>query len=237
MAAVSDDGQEMLRLYPIRYRRLPAACRFDRFDLVEMEVEWPKNDGRPESRHVIEDSIAIVEQGRDLSEQAKVRLWAPFVAPSLQALSEENRATGRSFGMVSPDQRSMRFFSKPIAQTDANDQALSASLQHQNNLFEDPLTPLQPPEFSFGYKFTSAGIPHEHIVHDWEVQVAYRNYRKRYDADAMTMLEQEYGQNIPARNPHFILGTMKQHPRTFIIIGILRSAFDPTELAKQGSLL
>jgi len=26
------------------------------------------------------------------------------------------------------------------------------------------------------------------------------------------------------------------HPRTFIIIGLLRSGFDPQELAKQGSL-
>jgi hypothetical protein len=27
-----------------------------------------------------------------------------------------------------------------------------------------------------------------------------------------------------------------RHPRTFIIIGLLRSGFDPQELAKQGSL-
>lgn len=236
MAGVSDDGREMLRLYPIRYRRLPAACRFDRFDLVEMEVERPRQDGRPESRHVIEDSIVIIERGRDLNELAKIRLWAPFIAPSLQALSEENRVAGRSFGIVRPDPGSMRFFGKPVAQTDTNDQALSASLLHQSSLFEDPLTPLQAPEFSFGYKFTSAGIQHEHIVHDWEVQTAYRNYQKHYGADARRVLEQEYGENIPARNPHFILGTMKQHPRTFIIIGILRSSFDPAELAKQGGL-
>lgn len=32
------------------------------------------------------------------------------------------------------------------------------------------------------------------------------------------------------------MGTMAAHPRTIIIIGQLRSGFDPQELAKQGSL-
>jgi hypothetical protein len=32
------------------------------------------------------------------------------------------------------------------------------------------------------------------------------------------------------------MGTMLAHPRTFIIIGLLRSGFDPQELAKQRSL-
>jgi hypothetical protein len=32
------------------------------------------------------------------------------------------------------------------------------------------------------------------------------------------------------------MGTMLAHPRTFIVIGLLRSGLDPTELAKQGKL-
>ena len=32
------------------------------------------------------------------------------------------------------------------------------------------------------------------------------------------------------------MGTMVAHPRTFIVIGLLRSGIDPAELAKQGSL-
>jgi hypothetical protein len=30
--------------------------------------------------------------------------------------------------------------------------------------------------------------------------------------------------------------TMAARPRTFIVIGLLRSGLDPTELAKQGTL-
>jgi hypothetical protein len=31
------------------------------------------------------------------------------------------------------------------------------------------------------------------------------------------------------------MGTMKLHPRTFILIGLLRTGVDPGELAKQGT--
>lgn len=236
MAAVSEDGQNMLRLYPIRYRHLPKDRQFDRFDLIEFDAERPRDDHRPESRHVIEDSIRIVSRGNDLNDASKVHLWKPFVVPSLKALHEENKATGRSFGIIKPDPGSMRFFFKSVKQTSKQEQALSTSLFQQNVLFGDPLKPLQKPRYSFGYRFTSDGHEHNHLVHDWEVQAAYFAYCKRYGDKALEMLQQEYGQNIPTRNPHFIMGTMKAHPSTFIIIGILRAGIDPADIDRQGGL-
>jgi hypothetical protein len=47
---------------------------------------------------------------------------------------------------------------------------------------------------------------------------------------------QAYQDNIPTRNLHFIMGTMAAHPRTFIVIGLLRSGVDPEELGRQGEL-
>jgi hypothetical protein len=35
-AGISEDGTELLRLFPIRFRRLPKEHQFDRFDLVQM---------------------------------------------------------------------------------------------------------------------------------------------------------------------------------------------------------
>jgi hypothetical protein len=43
----------------------------------------------------------------------------------------------------------------------------------QSSLLEDALTPLEKPELAFSYRYTSGG-KHEHIIHDWEVQEAYR---------------------------------------------------------------
>ena len=50
------------------------------------------------------------------------------------------------------------------------------------------------------------------------------------------MMTQEYQENIPRHNLHFIMGTMKAHPQTFIVIGLLRSPLDPAVLDAQGEL-
>lgn len=236
VAAISEDGREMLRLYPIRYRHLPKDRQFDRFDLIEMDAERPRDDHRPESRHVDEDSIRIVGQGKDLSDVAKVQLWKPHVAPSLKALHADNKSSKRSFGIVKPDPGSLKFFIEKEEEAEADDRAINRAAFEQVSMFEQPLAKLPAPEYAFGYRFTSDGHAHRHYLHDWEVQAAYIAYTKRYGDKALDMLRQEYGERIPTRNPHFIMGTMKAHPQTFIIIGVLRSGVAPEDLDRQDDM-
>src|SRR5690606_26231509 len=89
-AGITEDGQQMLRLFPIRFRRLPKDKQFERFDLVEA-LATKASDPRPESYRVDEGSISLIEKANTLNEEAKVRLWQPFIASSLKTLHEENR--------------------------------------------------------------------------------------------------------------------------------------------------
>jgi len=237
-AGVTDDGRELLRLFPIRFRRLPREHQFDRFDLVEMTAT-KASDPRPESFRVDEGSIRLLERGKKLSDAAKVRLWQPFIAPSLTQLHAENRESNRSLGIIRPDAGSLKFLVKPAKDADAEDRQIADQVlqMQQSSFLEDPLTPLEKPEFAFVYRYTSAQHPHNHQIHDWEVQEAFRQYKRSYGDAALDHLKRMYGQTIPAGNLHLIMGTMAAHPRTFIIIGLLRSTLDPEELAKQGTLL
>jgi hypothetical protein len=108
----------------------------------------------------------------------------------------------------------------------------------QASLFEAPLRPLKPPEFTFFYRYTSGGSEHTQSIQDWEVQAAYLVYQRRYGSRerALAMLAQEYGERMPARNLHFIMGNMAKRPWQFIVIGLLRSGLDPDDLARQGQL-
>jgi len=231
-AGVTDAGQ-LIRLFPITYRRLSAENRFDRFDLIEATLTKSTSDPRPESFRVDHDSIRVIERGKSLSDESKVMLWKPHIAASLDALKNENKTTERSLGIIQPDAGSLKFFRR-AAEAAEKEEAKGM----QASLFEQPLKPLDPPEFVFGYKYTSGGTPHTHTIQDWEVQAAYIAYQRRYGTrdEALKMLEQEYGTRIPTRHPHFIMGTMKLHPRNFILIGLLRTGLDPDELDKQGSL-
>lgn len=232
-AGVTEDGQDLLRLYPIRYRRLNEVDQFDRFDLVEMFVWEPADDFRPESRKVVEDSIHIVARGKQLKPKDKVKIWRDFIAPSLRELREENRLTKRSLGIIKPDPGSVEFVVKKSKDVSSEDKKIADALFAQQALFEKPLNELQRPGYAFCYKFTSDGTPHFMQIHDWEVQAAYINFKKRYGEDALAFLKNEYQNNIPKQNLHFIMGTMLAHPTSFIIIGLLRSKISPEELGMQ----
>ncbi|MCP5444722.1 MAG: hypothetical protein H6968_16975 [Chromatiaceae bacterium] len=237
-AGVTEDTRELLRLYPIRYRRLDKADRFDRFDQVEMTTT-KAGDHRPESYHVDEDSIHLLEKGSKLNARSKVELWKPFIAPSLKALMEENRTSHKSLGIIRPDPDSLRFRIQQVKETDNADQKVTNLIfQQQISFLEEPLKPLKRPEYSFSYHYTCDGHPHKHQIHDWEVQATLINYQRRYGSEekALEMMQQEYQENIPKHNLHFIMGTMKAHPQTFIVIGLLRSTIDPQELDRQGVL-
>ena len=72
-----------------------------------------------------------------------------------------------------------------------------------------------------------------------EVQAAYLacQRRCRTKQKALEMMTHEYGQNIPIRKLHFIMGTIMAKRRwQFILIGLLRSGLDPGELGKQEDL-
>ncbi len=237
-AGVAQDTGELLRLFPIRYRRLDKGDQFDRFDLVEMTVT-KASDPRPESYRVDESSIHLVEKGDQLRDIAKVGLWAPHIAPSLRTLMAQNKAENRSLGIVKPDPGSLRFKIKAVANSDKDDQMIAELVYRQQaSLLEEPLKAISRPKYSFSYEYTCADHSHKHQIHDWEVQAAFINYRRQYKTEDKTlaMIRQEYGENIPQRNLHFVMGTMASHARTFIVIGLLRSGFDPAELAKQQEL-
>lgn len=245
-AGITEDGRALLRLYPIRYRRLPEGDQFGRFDLVEMITTKASSDTRPESYRVDEGSIRLIQRG-GISDEAKVKLWRPFVVASIGALIEENKTNGRSIGIVRPEPESIKFIVREAKDSNTEEQEVADMVfRGQVSFLENPLRPLEKPKYSFSYQFicaspercTCAKNPHTHQIHDWEVQAAYFNYILKYkaEAEALAKIREAYQVIIPRRNLHFIMGTMASHPRTFIVIGLLRSTVDPTDSDRQAEL-
>jgi len=236
-AGIDEDSRELLRLFPIRYRRLSPENRFERFDQVEMSMERYTRDPRPESYHVDEDSIRVTAKSDKLSPRSKVQLWAPFVADSLSALKDENKSLNRSLGIVRPDSGTVRFKVTPMGESDDNDRELANEVYEQASLLEDPLKPLPRPEYNFVYHFKSAGKQHVCTIHDWEVQQTFINYQRNYGDSAIERMTEMYQDVIPTHNLHLIMGTMQKRSWQFIIIGLLRSKdISPEDLKKQPEL-
>ncbi|OGT76275.1 MAG: hypothetical protein A2W76_05690 [Gammaproteobacteria bacterium RIFCSPLOWO2_12_47_11] len=205
--------------------------------MVEMIIA-KDSDPRPESYHVIEDSIKLIESGKILSDQSKVQLWKPFISSSLNALHKDNKNTNKSLGIIKPDPGSIQFKVKLADKSNAEDKKIADLVYKQVSLIEDPLKPLARPKYSFYYHYTCGGHPHKHQIHDWEVQATFINYKRHYktEDEIIEKMTDMYQEIIPERNLHLIMGTMKAHPQTFIVIGLLRTGLDPEELSKQGVL-
>jgi len=203
-AGVTDDAQ-LIRLYPITYRRLAKENQFNRYDLIEATLTKASNDGRPESYRVDHDSIKVVERATNLTDANKVRLWQPHILSSLTALEDEHRANGRSLGIIQPDPASLKFFWRDAEQEDQDD-----TRGVQASLFEAPLRPLKPQEFTFFYRYTSGGAEHTQSIQDWEVQAAYPRvparvrFAREGPGDDGPGVRSEHP---PTRNLHFIMAT------------------------------
>jgi hypothetical protein len=212
--------------------------KFNRFDWVEMDIASSDKDHRPESHKVFPETINIVHRAKNVSEIEKVRLWKPFISESITSLKQENKETGKTLGIIKPDPKSITFHSIPLKNDDAHEQRITKEVYRQVSLLEpNPLKPLGNPEYSFEYRFTSAGARHKMKIHDWEIAAAYYHYKRRYDSQALEMLLHEYGKNIPASNLHLIMGTMLSHPRQFIIIGLLRTTIEVETADAQLQLI
>jgi hypothetical protein len=230
-AGVTDEGR-LIRLFPITYRRLAPENQFNRYDLIEARLT-KASDARPESYRVDHGSIRVLERGTRLPDETKVRLWQPHIVDSLEDLQAQREATGRTLGIIRPEPGSLEFSWRPAEQEEQDD-----SRGIQALLFDAPLQPLQPPELTFFYRYTSGGKEHTQSIQDWEVQAAYLAYQRQYSSRqrALEMMAQEYGTNMPTRNLHFIMGNMAKRQWQFIVIGLLRSGLDPAELARQAAL-
>ncbi len=121
-----------------------------------MTTTKASSDTRPESYRVDEGSIRLVQHG-GISEDAKVKLWRPFIAPSIWILIEENKTAGRSLGIIRPQPESIKFIVKEAKDSNAEDQEVADLVFHeQASLLEGPLKPLEKPKHSFSYQFTCA---------------------------------------------------------------------------------
>lgn len=232
-AGITEAG-EFVRLFPIRYRRLKPEQRFERYDLIEVRGDRPRQDSRPESFHVDESSIKILRSGTGTRADTKHKIWLPYVSRSLDALHDANeRGKGVSLGIVKPDPDSIKFGWEPHAKLGAGEREISKALHLQTSLIEDPLKALPAPEFAFTYRYKSAGRKSEGKIHDWEVQAAYAAYKRQYGNQALEKLRDQYERVMAAQHLHLFLGTMQQHPAQFIIVGLLRTGADVDAIDSQ----
>ena len=224
MAGVTDDAR-VIRLFPVRFRSLPAYARFKKFQWFTAELK-KSPDPRPESHEINLDSI------RDLAPKPvstvggwaeRDRLVEPLRASSLEELNNLRQTTGQSLGLVRPADIG-RLTLKHVGDEWTEKQA---NRLRQMSMFNNaPKGELQKIPYEFRYRWRCADgscTRHDMELLDWEIAESYRRWRRLYGTEWKAKLMERYDEELRNRyDSQWFLGTFARYPDKWTLIGWYR---------------
>jgi hypothetical protein len=233
-AAISQDNQ-WVRMFPVPARLMEQDKRFRKWQWIDVSLLKASSDSRPESYKLNPESIHIGESvGTENGWHLRRKLIAPPKRPSICRIQSEREERGHpTLGIFHPYEIK-RLLIEPAAPswTDAQLSTLS-----QDTLFEKaPANTLEKIPFDFRYEFRCGDVDcrsHTMLCTDWEMGQAYRTWRKEYGDQWEAKFRQRFeAEMIQKNDTHFFVGTVHQHPGSWIIVGLF---YPPKE--QVGSLL
>jgi len=221
-AGVTEDFR-WIRLFPVPYRFLSFDKRFRKYQWVELEAK-KSSDHRPESYEINIDSIKILSDPlpTDSNWKARKDILFPLKAQSLCSLKAQRDAIGApTLGFFKP--RTITGFQ--IEEADAEWTPEQRARLQQSSFFDTkPREELEKIPWTFSYTFTCdepSCAGHKLMCTDWEIGESYRKWSKTYGRQWDRYLKDKYEtEMILAKDTHFFVGTLHEHPGTWIIVGL-----------------
>lgn len=213
-AGVTSDG-EFKRLFPIRFRHLSDDSSFKRWDWVSFKFRPPRRDSRPESCHVMEDTIKI--EGK-MPSKDRAHFLNRLVSGSAAAAAE-----GKSLALVRP--RNAHFYYRPKSPDQIEKERQTyAEAARQSSFFDDALKALEPSPYEFRFKFEDDAGAHDYANGDWEAHAMFFHGRRREGSDqaALEWMSRKFNEEYRERGMLFCLGNMAKRPHTWQLLGVLR---------------
>lgn len=215
-------ANEWVRLYPVPWRLLSAEKRFRKYEWVKVMVRRASRDRRAESRRLNEETIEILTDPlpRDHQWAARRRIVMPLKAASMCWLQEErDRTEHPTLGFIRPRQI-RRFIIEPEEKPDWSEAEL-ARLRQTDMFREAPDHELEKIPFKFSFQYLCEDgkcRSHTMMCSDWELAELYRKMSRRQDWQER--FDQHIQNLIERRDLHFYVGTVNDHPSSWIITGL-----------------
>jgi hypothetical protein len=222
-AAITEAG-EWLRLFPVPYRFLEREQRFRKYQWIDARVE-KASDARPESYKLIyPDPIKIVSETLPTDHRwlERRRIIDPLKGHCLCCLQARRREHGSpTLGVFKPRQI-VRLLIQEDDLTWTQDQL---QILRQQHLFRDaPAEELEKVPFKFKYEFLCDHDDckgHTLSCTDWEMGQSWRSWRDTYGEQWIEKFRERYEYEMIEKNDTlFYVGTVHQHPDSWIIVGL-----------------
>lgn len=223
-AGITDDSK-WIRLYPIRYRQLKNEQQYPLYSWVDVDViKSAARDLRPESYHVDDNGITIIRKLDPLKDlQEKRRTILPLLENSIEELTSKYKKQRTSLGVLKPATVDDFIINKTKSASWTKNELVKL---HQSTIFDtkNDINELEkmPYEFSYRYKCDNPKCNgHTQRILSWEINQAFRNYRKHYadDVTALGKLKDKYLGFFDKKNDGYLfVGTTYPNDK-FVVIG------------------
>jgi len=224
VAGVDLATRHWVRVYPVTFRQLPDT-QFKKYQVFECRGTKPKDDGRPESIRVDQDSIKVVGDPIPSTDRWRRRMeLMPALDSSLCEIKRQNEARGLSIGMFRPKGIDGLVIEAAEAWTEKQKAAIRQEHLGLGGGQTKNTVTLQQIPWTFSYRFQCDDAEcngHKLQILDWEIAQSYRSWFRSDPARWREMIRGKYELELPGKDLHLIVGTMAAHPQTFVIIGLV----------------
>ena len=219
---ITDQG-EWIRIFPVPFRYLSGEQRFKKYQWISIDA-IKASDPRPESYRINIDSIDILSEpvSTKRSWEARKQIISPLQAHCMCCLRKTWRQNRQpTLGFFKP-----KTISRLVIEPDsAHWSPEQKEKLDQSVLFDNaPFQPLEKIPYKFIYEFMCDERDcrgHRLSCVDWEINEAYRKWRKEYGSRWQWAIRNRFEtEMVLKRDTHFFVGTVSDHPGSWIIVGL-----------------
>lgn len=228
-AGVEEDGS-FVRLYPINFRDLPYSQQYKKYQWIELQAEKHKRDTRKESYRPDSSTIHMLGEPIDTKRgdwSERARYVMRQKARSMEELGDRKDADRTSLGIFQPKE----IHDLVVSEDEADWKASFKSALMQARLWDERKVTKEPPRkvpFKFHYRFACDDPrctgKHKMMIEDWELGAYYWRVRDggADPLEAARATRNRFLDEVCAadRDTHFYVGTVSNHPNSWIIIGV-----------------
>ncbi len=248
VAGMTQSG-EFIRLYPVPFRLIRDNQQFQKWQWISAHIRKAQKDHRPESHTISVDTIAL--DGKPIStkndwatrrsELSKLPLFSDFAA-----LEAARKSQGGTLALLRP----ARIDRLEITKTDNPDWTEAelkklVSSQIQGGLFDEQddrevrLLRKLPHNFYYHYECLIDGETrsYRHKIADWEAGALYWHCVDKHGDGWEAPFRQKLQTELPARDLHFLMGTIHRFPDQWLIISMIYPPRISAERPVQSEML
>lgn len=224
-AGIDLESGRFIRLYPVRFRHLPYASQFRKWDILEFDAFHKASDARGDTWTPQGDFSVVgcidTKPGTPPTWAKRNELILPLVS-TIEELEGCARDRACSLGIVKVHApATLRVVVAPGDWTDKQKLALA-----QESLLDEKCKPLErvPVKFMYSFRCHESCPGHTVQLFDWEAYAVYRRQAvKRGNAtEAARDVEDHFNVRlgIETHDQHLFVGTHFEHQHQFSAIGV-----------------